>query len=192
MRLSETLWPHGAEIFLTLEFQSEDMVRLFGTLDPTHFPKSEPCLFNWINMWNWSTFRDKFVCTLLNRLGHPCLTFGTIHKASGESCRLLRTTLVIGTREYLSLIWNWLPFLIKVEGLPPWAFSCSQSVFRCSWKLMLKARSTLEKTFQGRYGGFCCHQCFLEPCGLDFHCVKERLSWQGKLVRKLPSFYGVF
>ena len=37
--------PHQSSI--TLVFQLEDTVRLFGTLlllDPIHFPKSEPCL----------------------------------------------------------------------------------------------------------------------------------------------------
>ena len=76
---------------VTLVFQLEDTIRLFGTLlllDAIHFPKSDPCIiFGSVCQIGALLGTSLYACInqhLLYRPRHPCLLFGTIHEASGD------------------------------------------------------------------------------------------------------------
>ena len=76
---------------------------------PNTFSKKWAVPFNWISMSKWSTFRYKFVSInlhLLYRPGHMWLIFSPMHFSSCAPLRLFWTPLLIGTREYLEVQYN--------------------------------------------------------------------------------------
>ena len=113
--ISPSKWNNCPAVLWTIQSAySRVPIRKHGTftqhtpfIRPNTFPKKWAMSFNWISMSKWSTFRYKFVSInlhLLYRPRHMWLIFRPIHFSSCVPLRLFRTPLLIGTREYITLV----------------------------------------------------------------------------------------